>query len=164
MFARLALFLKQEGHIRPDLEEPVREIAESELRTFIRSDDNCDYGIRIAPVVAYACFLQYLDGTAYAGREAAQKRLDEYWSLIHRTGDLDEDATNYDSFGMAFLVDLARLTGHEQDLKQSAGFRRMFERFRDIVSPTGLVPEYGNSFFSTSECLLDRVYLIVGGG
>ena len=36
----------------------------------------------------------------------------------------------------------------------------MFERFRDIVSPSGLVPEYGDSFFSTSACLLDRVYLM----
>ena len=31
---------------------------------------------------------------------------------------------------------------------------------RDIVSPTGLIPEYGDSYFTYSTCPLDRVYLL----
>lgn len=160
MFARLALLLQQEGPVSLALDQKVREIAESELRKFIRSADDGDFNIRIAQVLAYACLLHYLDNSPFTDREVAQQRLDRYWSLICQTGDLDEDATNYDSFGMVLLVDLARVIGREQDLKQSAGFRRVFERFRDIMSPTGLIPEYGDSYFSTTACLLDRVYLM----
>ncbi len=81
-FARLARLLKQEGHLRPDLAGQVGEIAESQLRAFIRSADNSDNNIRIAQVLAYACLLQCRDGMAYPDREAARSA----WTSIGRSG------------------------------------------------------------------------------
>ena len=137
----------------------VSRFAEAQLAAFIKSNDTGDYNIRIGTVAGYAGLLKFLEGEPFGGRTAVQQKLDDYWSLIRQTGDLDEDASNYDCLGAAFLLDLARLTGHEADLK-SPGFRRMFERFRDIVSPAGLMPEYGDAYFNYAYMPLDRVYLL----
>ncbi len=36
----------------------------------------------------------------------------------------------------------------------------MFARFRDIVSPAGLIPEYGDSYFAYTDVRLDRIFLL----
>lgn len=159
-FSRLAWLLKQEGLVPAQCDPLVREIAVAQLQAFIQSPDDGDYNIRLAQVLADACLLKYLGDATFPQRAAAQRRLDVYWSKIIATGDLDEDAANYDSFGAMLLLELARETGRENDVRQSPGLRRMLSRFRDIVSPTGLIPEYGDSYFSYTTCPLDRLYVL----
>ena len=48
---------------------------------------------------------------------------------------------------MVFLIDLARLLGREDAFRHSANFRRQFERFRDIVSPAGWIPNMAMRIF-----------------
>ncbi|MCU0963212.1 MAG: hypothetical protein MUF48_24225 [Pirellulaceae bacterium] len=159
-FGELALRMKEQKLIPAEQTAQLRKIATEELEAFCRSEDWSDNNIRIGQVAGYAGLFGLLKDEPFAPREAVRRHLDDYWSRIAATGDLDEDASNYDSLGLAFLVDLARLLGRERDLAGSAGFRRQFERFRDIVSPAGLIPEYGDSYFDYSSCPLDRVYLL----
>lgn len=159
-FGELALRMKEQDLISAEQTEQLRKVAFAELDAFCKSQDWSDNNIRIGQVAGYAGLFGLLKDEPFAQREAVRRHLDDYWSRIAATGDLDEDASNYDSLGLAFLIDLARLLGRERDLAESAGFRRLFERFRDIVSPAGLIPEYGDSYFSYSSCPLDRVYLL----
>ena len=159
-FGRLVLLLQKNGMLTPSLTPRIRQIAQDQLVEFLKSQDDGDYNIRLAQVLGYASLLRFLDDTPYADRERVQRRLDDYWQLIRQTGDLDEDASNYDSLGAVFMVDLAQTLDHERDLKTIPGFRRLFERFRDIVSPSGLMPGYGDAYFSYTGVPLDRVLLM----
>ena len=160
VFGELVFLMKKEGLISKENKGKLDKIAIDELDVFRKSKDNGDNNIALGMLAGYAGLFRYLDGEAFPQRAEVQKRLSDYWALLLATGDLDEDAQNYDSLGAAFLVDIARLLGKENDLKNSAGYRRMFERFRDIVSPTGLIPEYGDSYFGFTSVLIDRVYLL----
>jgi hypothetical protein len=151
--------LKRAGLLSPADEAKITTFAQQQLANFVKSEDDGDYNIRMGMVAGYAGFLKLLEGESFPGRAAAQKRLDDYWALIRQTGDLDEDASNYDCLGAAFMIDLARLAGHEDDLK-APGFHRLFERFRAMVSPAGIIPEYGDSYFNYLGMPLDRVYLL----
>lgn len=158
-FGELVFFMKKEGLILPQLKEKLNKIAIDELEVFLKSKDNADNNISLAKLAGWAGLHHYLDGETFPKRAEVEKRLSERWSLLVSTGDLDENASLYDSLGMVYLINAAGLLGKEDDLKKSPGFRRMFERFRDIVSPAGIVPEYGNSYFGYGV-VMERVYLL----
>ena len=159
-FGELAWAMKQEKVLSAEQESRLAALAIKELGTFCDSKDDGDNNIRIGQVAGYAGLRKFLEGTPLDRQADIDRRFDAYWSKIAAVGDLDEDASNYDSLGLAFLIDLARLLGREDDFRHSANFRRLFDRMRDIVSPTGLIPEYGDSYFTYSTCPLDRVYLL----
>ena len=159
-FGELALRLKEEHLLDPGQLQELRKLAAAELKNFCVSRDDGDYNIRVGQVAGYAGLFAFLKDEPFTERAAVKQRLDDYWNKIAVTGDLDEDASNYDSLGLAFLIDLARLLDRENDLARSPNFRRQFERFRDIVSPAGLIPEYGDAYFSYNGCPLDRIYLL----
>jgi hypothetical protein len=159
-FGEMVFLLKRENLLTPLQRQKLNAVAAAELKNLLKSSDDGDYNIRIGQFTGCARLLRYLDGESFAERAAVQARIDSYWEKIKQVGDLDEDASNYDSLGIAFLLDLARLLDREQDLRGSAYFRRMFDRQRDIVSPSGLIPEYGDSYFHYDACPMDRIYVL----
>ena len=159
-FGELAWAMKQEKLLSAGQEASLVVLAFKDLNAFCDSKDDGDYNIRIGQVAGYAGLRKFLDGTPLDRLSDIDRRFDAFWSKIAAAGDLDEDASNYDSLGMVFLIDLARLLGREDDFRHSANFRRQFERFRDIVSPAGLIPEYGDAYFSYATCPMDRIYLL----
>ena len=76
----------------------------------------------------YAGLLKYLEGEDWPQRLRLAKRLETHCDSLFKTGDLDEDASNYDSLGLAHFIDIVRLLGRERELKGSPGFRRVFGR------------------------------------
>ncbi|WP_156043305.1 hypothetical protein [Paenibacillus sp. UNC451MF] len=72
--------------------------------------------------------------------------IDELWKYWYANKDLDENAGHYNSIGLSAVIRLAELTGRTEQLKDGE-VRSMFERYRDQVSPSGAMPEYGDDYF-----------------
>jgi hypothetical protein len=157
------LLMKSAGLITPELRAAIartlrQHFASTEFQKWLRNPgEPAGNNITLAQFYGHAALLRYGDGVDLPSKDALVKAITAQFDANLATGDLDEDASNYDSLGLAHFIDLARVLGREQDLKR---FRRVFERMRDIVSPTGLIPEYGDGYFSYTGCPLDRVYLL----
>lgn len=124
-----------------------------------------DHNIRLANMVCGAALSAYLKltddapGTAPL-RQKVDAHVDDYWNRLMQTGDLDEDASNYTALGQSFLLDLAQVLDRTDALAASKDFRRMFTRRRDVVSPAGIIPEYGDSYFNYNSGALDTCYVL----
>lgn len=70
----------------------------------------------------------------------------ELWDYWCTNKDLDENAGHYNSIGLGALIRLAEHTGRTT-LLHNTEVKRMFERYRDQLSPSGAVPEYGDDYF-----------------
>lgn len=165
-FGELIYRMNGAGLISADQHRQLVAIAKAQLKEYLNSPDdtgrpfaNALFNIRIGQLAGYAGLLKFLDGQPFDQREAVTRRLNAFWDELCSLGNTDEDAENYDSLGMDFAIDLGRLLGRESDLK-SPGFHRYFDNFRDIVSPSGLMPEYGDSYFSYDAVPMGRVYLL----
>ena len=179
-FGELAAGMKEDGLLTPEQCQKVSEIARATLAEFLKQPDDTKplplpakltpnspiappappmFNIRMGQMAGYAGLLRYLKDEPFEQREEVSKRLNAYFDLLCRIGNTEEDAANYDSLGASFAVDLARLLGRENDFKNPA-FKRFFEGFRDIVSPSGIIPEYGDSYFFYDDLQMDRVYLM----
>ena len=165
-FGELAYRMKKANLIPPERYQQLVSLTKDELTGYLESTDDATkpasdalFNIRIGQIAGYAGLLKLLDGQPFDQRHAVQRKLDAFWGQLCELGNTDEDAENYDSLGMAFAIDLGRLLGREDDLK-AAAFHRYFENFRDIVSPSGLMPEYGDSYFSYDAVSMDRIYLL----
>jgi len=165
-FGDLIYRMNQAGLISTEQHKQLVKVAETQLTEYLNSPGDTRkpaadalFNIRIGQLAGYAGLLKFLDGQPFEQREAVQGRLNAFWDGLCKLGNTDEDAENYDSLGMAFAIDLGRLLGREDDLK-APGFRRDFENFRDIVSPSGIMPEYGDSYFSYDAVPMDRIYLL----
>ena len=64
--------------------------------------------------------------------------------LVLDTGDITEDAPNYNRLDFVFIWILADLLNTTQVLRTST-FLSMFERFAQQISPSGVLPAYGDS-------------------
>lgn len=123
-----------------------------------------DHNIRLANMVAAAALSRFL--AAAEGKGALElcaevdAWLEAYWQHLMQTGDLDENASNYSFLGQAFLLDLARILNREGELADSETFRRMFSRALHQLSPTGLMPEFGDSYFRLTPGMLDVCYVL----
>ncbi|MCS7464705.1 hypothetical protein N0M98_31910 [Paenibacillus doosanensis] len=74
--------------------------------------------------------------------------IDELWNYWYANKDLNENAGHYNAIGLSAVIRLAELTGRTQQL-QNGEARSMFERYRDQLSPSGAVPEYGDDYFGS---------------
>ena len=157
-FARLTTHLHELRLLTSGRPARVKPLAEEQLRLFLKSNDDIDHNIRLAQILELCVSPSIVARFAVERSSWGEDR--SLLGAIARTGDLDEDAQNYDSLGATFLVELALLLNHEDQLRARPNFRRMFERFCEIVSPSGIVPEYGDSYFSYTALLLDRVFLL----
>ena len=151
--------MRQLGLIKPEHEKALRPIAMRAWKEFLSSpagtvEGDVDHNIRLAQALACAGFVRFFQADKTVDASAIRQRLENYWSKIKATGDLDEDSSNYTGLGIVHCLELARTLGHEDDFR-APGFRRMFERQRDIISPTGMVPEFGDGFFSPQREAFD---------
>ena len=165
-FGELIWRMKRDGLLTPEQQKQLVVISKEELTKYLKQPDDTIqpigaplYNIRIAQILGYAGLLKFLEGESFDQRQVVEKRVSDYFNLLVKLGNTDEDAENYDSLGLAFAIDLARLLGRENDLKTPA-FQRDFENFRDIVTPSGMHPEYGDSYFSYEDLPMDRVFLM----
>jgi hypothetical protein len=76
-----------------------------------------------------------------------RKYVDENLSKVLAAEDLDENAGLYNAIGLRGLILACEATGRTDALK-SPGWKRVFERFRDQVAPSGFMPEYGDDYFA----------------
>lgn len=75
-----------------------------------------------------------------------KKYLDDGWAELLALEDFDENATGYNAIGLRAALEIAGQTGREEDLRRP-DLRRAFERFRDLQTPSGSWPEYGDHYF-----------------
>lgn len=93
---------------------------------------------------ATASFGLFKDDPAF---EPTRTQFMEWWKKARAVGDLDENAGNYSSVGLTELIGIVRAMGREDDLKTSPRWRNTFSRFRDMVTPSGHMPEWGDDYF-----------------
>ena len=161
--ALVILPMRQLGLVKPEHVQALRPLALRTWKEFLAARDgtpegDADNNIRLAQALGCAAFVSFFKDDRTLDVSPIRKRLEQYWAKIKATGDLDEDASNYTGLGMIHCIELARTLGHEQDLS-APGFRRMFERMRDLISTTGLAPEFGDGFFTPEPASFDFLYL-----
>ena len=155
--------VRQWGIIKQDDEQILKTIALRTWKEFLAAPDGSEQGdadnnIRLAEALSCAAFAKYFEDDKAVDAAPIRKRLEQYWGKIKATGDLDEDASNYTGLGIVHCIELAQMLGHESDLR-SPGFRRMFERQRDLISTTGVLPEFGDGFFHLDRDAFDFLYV-----
>ncbi len=155
--------LRQWGLIKPAEMELLKGIAARTWKEFLANPDgsaqgDVDHNIRLAEALSCAALANIFKDDPTMDSAPIRTRLESYWSKIKATGDLNEDASNYTGLGIVHCIELAQALGHEEDLR-SPGFRRMFERQRDLISTTGVLPEFGDGFFHLERDAFDFLYL-----
>ena len=155
--------LRDLGLAKPAYDQALRSFAEKTWRDFLVQPEgsyegDVDHNIRLAQAYACAAFIRYFKADRAPDASTIGRRLENYWSKIKATQDLNEDAANYTGLGIVHCIELARMLGHEEELR-GPGFRRMFERQRDTISPTGRLPEWGDAYFSLDRDAFDFLFL-----
>jgi len=163
IIALLVRPLGQKDLIKPATKSLVQTIALRTWKEFLANPDgsvagDVDHNIHLAEAHGCAALANFFPDDKSAESQAIRVRLASYWEKIKRTGDLNEDASNYTALGIVHAIELAQALGHEADL-QSPSFRRMFERQRDLISTTGVLPEFGDGFFHLDRDAFDFLYL-----
>jgi hypothetical protein len=179
-FGELAAALTEDRLLTPELRESVSQIAGATLADYLKQPDDMAlpvvaakskpdaavehpvppyYNIRMAQIAGYAGLLKCLKDEPFEQRDAVARRINAYFERLCLIGNTDEDSSNYDCLGATFMIDIARVLNREDEFK-SPSFRRFFEHFRDIVSPAGIIPEYGDSYFEYYGGAFDRLYLL----
>jgi hypothetical protein len=155
--------LQEWGMIQPPDLELLKAIAARSWKEFLANPDgsmagDVDHNIHLAEAMSCAALSNFFKDDPTMDSSPIRTRLESYWSKIKATGDLDEDASNYTGLGIVHCIELAQALGHEADLL-APGFRRMFERQRDLISTTGVLPEFGDGFFHIERDAFDFLYL-----
>lgn len=119
-----------------------------------------DCNIALAHMVAASALAKTFPDDPAMPVAKVEEKVAALGETILATGDLDENASLYSSLGICFFLELATLEGWLDRIAASADFRRMFCRMRDIVSPAGSIPEYGDSYFKANASRLDFVLLL----
>ena len=163
-FGQLTWRLHQAGLLTGERRTRARTQAEQRINWFLDArrmrDEFFDCNIALADTQAVACLARtFADDPALRTAEirAAVAKLGQ---RILEIGDLNENSSNYSSLGMVFFLELAKLEGWLDAVRRSAHFRTMFERMRDLISPTGVIPEYGDGYFRQRQTRLDFVVLL----
>jgi hypothetical protein len=119
-FGELIWRMKRNGLLTSDQQQKLVALSKEELAKYLKQPDDTKlpigtplYNIRIAQILGYAGLQKFLEGESFDQhqKQAVQKRLGDYFDLLVKLGNTDEDAENYDSLGLAFTIDLARLLG-----------------------------------------------------
>jgi len=155
--------MRQLDLVKPEHEQALRTIAARAWKEFLAqpegsSESDGDNNIRLALALGCAGLAEFFKDDNALDSTLIRRRLEHYWERIKATGDLDEDASNYTGLGIVHCIELARMLGHEDDFR-GPGFRRMFERQRDLISTTGLLPEFGDGFFHLDLDSFDFLYI-----
>ena len=151
------------GLIKPPEMALLKGIAARTWKEFLANPDgsvagDVDHNIHLAEALSCAALANFFKDDKTLDSAPIRARLESYWSKIKATGDLNEDASNYTGLGIVHCIELAEALGHEADLR-APSFRRMFERQRDLISTTGVLPEFGDGFFHLDRDAFDFLYL-----
>ena len=68
----------------------------------------------------------------------------DVWALVEALGDITEDAPNYNRIDLTYLWLLADMLGKTDQLR-APSFHAAYRRFAAQVSPSGVLPAYGDS-------------------
>ncbi len=74
---------------------------------------------------------------------------DNQWALLDSMGDADEEATHYNGLEIPYLLKIAESRGVENSFYADPDFNSMIERYRDQISPFGIIPNYGDSYWAS---------------
>jgi len=163
-FGLLTLALAEADLLTGARRAEARLCAESLLAWFVKGHAAeprwFDCNIELADTIAADCLARAFADDPALPHADVRRIVDRLGARIVATGDLDENASNYSSLGICFFIELARLEGWRDALARSEHFRTMFDRMRDIVSPAGSIPEYGDGYFRAREPRLDFVLLL----
>ena len=163
-FGLLTLALADANELTGDRRAEARRRAESFLAWFVKrhavEEKWFDCNIALADTIAADCLDRAFANEPALPHADVRRLVDRLGGRVLATGDLNENASNYSSLGICFFIELARLEGWMDQVAQSEYFRTMFVRMRDIVSPAGSIPEYGDGYFRAREPRLDFVLLL----
>ena len=163
-FGLLVLRLDQAGLLVGDLRTRVLERAAPLVARYVASHPldapYFDCSIALADAVAADCLARVFTAEPTVPSARVREMIASLGERILATGDLNEDASNYSSLGLCFFLELAQLEGWLPMVAESDAFRGTFARMRDIISPAGSIPEYGDGYFQAREARLDFVLLL----
>lgn len=163
-FGLLVLRLDQAGLLVGDLRKRVLERAAPLVAWYVASHPldapYFDCNIALADAVAADCLARVFTAEPTVPSARVREMIASLGERILATGDLNEDASNYSSLGLCFFLELAQLEGWLPMVAESDAFRGTFSRMRDIISPAGSIPEYGDGYFRAREARLDFVLLL----
>lgn len=163
-FGMMTIEMHQAGMLTGERRSLAKRQAIERITWFLdqrkENDDYFDCNIALADTLAVACLARaFGDDPAVRAREIRDK-VSGLGKRLLATGDLNENASNYSSLGICFFLELAEMEGWIDDVARSEHFRNMFVRMRDIISPIGSIPEYGDGYFRHREVRLDFVLLL----
>lgn len=163
-FGLLTLRLAEAGMLTGDRRTKARARAAAIVEWFLKrraeEDDLFDCNIALADTLAADCLVRAFPDDPSLQSASVRRLVDRLGNHIFEAEDLNENASNYASLGICFFLELARLEGWIDRVARSEHFRTMFTRMRDIVSPAGTIPEYGDGYFHAREPRLDFVLLL----
>ena len=147
-FGLLTWRLHQAGVLTGKRREQAQRQARERITWFLdqrkNKDEFFDCNIALADTLAVDCLVRVFADDPTMRPAEVQRAVAALGQRILETGDLNENANNYSSLGICFFLELAKLEGWLDEVRRSDHFRIMFTRMRDIISPTGTIPEYGD--------------------
>ncbi len=131
--------LKRAGVLSAADEAAVRTYATKTFKPAVPADSNNQHYQRAVGLeLAAQAFPDAPQATVW------QEYAEDVWSLVDALGDITEDAPNYNRIDLTYLWVLADLLGKTERLR-APSFHAMFARFSAQVSPSGVLPSYGDS-------------------
>lgn len=74
------------------------------------------------------------------------KYIERVWNQWYPNKDVNENANHYCGIGIRDIIRIAKLTDREYLFKDVA-IQKWIHRFRDIIAPSGAMPEVGDDYF-----------------
>ena len=84
---------------------------------------------------------------------------DTIWNFWYKNRDINESATGYEALDLKDVISMATESGRINLLK-TPEIKKWFDRYRDLLSPGGFMPEYGDDYFFAYEnyiCVFEQV-------
>lgn len=163
-FGMLTLELNKAGELTGARRERALDQARQRIDWFLdkrrMAEEYFDCNIALADTFGAACLARVFKDESGVRAPEIQHAVAALGKRIIATGDLNENACNYSSLGICFFLELAELEGWMKDVAESEGFRNMFIRQMEIISPTGRIPEFGDGYFRWNQNRLDFACLL----
>ncbi|CAG7638273.1 hypothetical protein ACFQI7_08030 [Paenibacillus allorhizosphaerae] len=131
--------LKQKGLVSTE-DEAVLKDALKVTNVYQPGDNNQALSRMVGTFRSLAAFPNHPDAGAW------KSNVERGWNNWYRNKDITENASGYMSISLMQAIKLAKLRGTEQELLNPE-VRSMFTRCRDMVAPSGAIPEYGDDYF-----------------
>jgi len=163
-FGLLTWKLHQAGELTGQRRERARDQAKQRTDWFLderrTAEEYFDCNIALADTLAAACLARSFADDPKIRTAEIQRSVANLGKRILEVGDLNENASNYSSLGICFFLELAHLEGWMDEVADSVALHNMFARQREIISPAGRIPEFGDGYFRWDRCRLDFACLL----